>query len=71
MGKSILLAPLVGWASAMQRLIEFQNDQIETLMKLLGKKRVLLTDDQHRVLAAKGHGTPHRSNSELTQTLNF
>ena len=71
MGKSILLAPLVGWASAMQRLIEFQNDQIETLMKLLGKKRVLLTDDQHRVLAAKGHGTPHRSNSGLTQTLNF
>ena len=68
----ILLAALVGWANErQQRIIEFQNDQIETLMKLLGKKRVLLTDDQHRVLAAKGHGTPHRSNSELTQTLNF
>ena len=67
----ILLATLYGWVNQrQQQIIEFQNDQIEALLKLLGKKRVLLTDDQRRVLAAKGHGTPHRSNSGLTQPLN-
>ena len=52
----ILLAALVGWANErQQQIIEFQNDQIQALLKLLGKKRVLLTDDQRRVLAVKGH----------------
>ncbi len=37
-----------------QQIIEFQNAQIESLLKKLGKKRVLLTDDQRRLLAAKG-----------------
>jgi hypothetical protein len=51
----ILLAALVGWANERQRrIIEFQNDQIEALLEKLGKKRVLLTDDQRRVLAVKG-----------------
>jgi len=52
----ILLAALVGWANErQQQIIEFQNDQIETLLRKLGKKRLLLTDDQRRVLAVKGH----------------
>ena len=43
----ILLAALVGWANErQQRIIEFQNDQIEALLKLLGTKRLLLTDVQ-------------------------
>jgi len=43
----ILLAALIGWANERQRwIIEFQNDQIEALLKLLGKKRLLLTDVQ-------------------------
>ena len=36
-----------------QQIIEFQNAQIEALLKKLGKERVLLTDDQRRLLAAK------------------
>jgi hypothetical protein len=68
----ILLAALIGWANERQRrIIEFQNDQIGALLKTLGKKRLLLSDDRRRILAAKGRGTPHRSNSGLTQTLNF
>jgi hypothetical protein len=66
----ILLAALIGWANErQQQIIEFQNDQIQALLEKLGKKRLLLTDDQRRVLAVKGHGTPHRSNSGLAQTL--
>jgi hypothetical protein len=51
----MLLAARGGWANELQRrIIEFQNDQIEALLKKLGKKRLLLTDDQRRVLAVKG-----------------
>ena len=51
----ILLAALIGWANErQQQIIEFQNDQIEALLEKLGKKRVLLTDDQRRVRAVKG-----------------
>ena len=37
-----------------QQIIEFQNTEIEALLKKLGKKRVILTDDQRRLLAVKG-----------------
>ena len=37
-----------------QQVIEFQNAQIRILMDKLGKKRILLTDDQRRMLAVKG-----------------
>jgi hypothetical protein len=41
----ILLATLVGWVyERQQQIIEFQNDQIEALLKLLGMKRLLLSD---------------------------
>jgi transposase InsO family protein len=63
----ILLAALIGWANErQQQIIEFQNDQIEALLKKLGKKRVLLTDDQRRVLAVKGHALGRRALLELT-----
>ena len=63
----ILLAALIGWASQrQQQIIEFQNDQIQALLKLLGKKRVLLTDDQRRVLAVKGHALGRKALRELT-----
>jgi putative transposase len=53
--RHILLAALIGWANErQQRIVEFQNDQIEALLKKLGRMRVLLTDDQRRVLAVKG-----------------
>ncbi len=35
----ILLATVIGWANErQQQIIEFQNDQIQSLLKLLGKK---------------------------------
>ena len=50
-----LLVILAGWLQhRQQQIIEFQNDQITSLLKQMGKKRILLTDDQRRLLAVKG-----------------
>jgi len=63
----IVLAALIGWANErQQQIIDFQNDQIEALLKKLGKKRLLLTDDQRRVLAVKGHALGRKALLELT-----
>ena len=63
----ILLAALIGWTNErQQRIIEFQNDQIKALLKKLGKKRILLDDDQRRVLAVKGHALGRKKLLELT-----
>jgi hypothetical protein len=52
----ILLAVLCGFVNKrQQQIIEFQNAQIEALLEKLGGKRVLLTADQRRLLAVKGH----------------
>ena len=51
----MLLAVLCGMVNQrQQQIIEFQNAQIDTLLKQLGKKRLLLNDDQRRLLAVKG-----------------
>ncbi len=51
----LLLAILSGWIHhRQQKMIEFQNDQIESLLKQMGRKRIRLTDDQRRLLAVKG-----------------
>ena len=48
----ILLAGLAGWVNRRQQgVIEFQGTQIQILMEKLGKKRLLLSDDQRRRLA--------------------
>ena len=48
----ILLAALCGMVNErQQKIIEFQNAQIETLLKKLGKKRLLLDDNQRRLVA--------------------
>jgi len=49
-----------------QQIIEFQNAQIETLLKKLGKKRLLLDDDQRRLLAGKAHAIGRTALLELT-----
>jgi hypothetical protein len=49
-----------------QEIIEFQNAQIRTLMDKMGRRRLLLTDDQRRVLAAKGKAIGRRALMELT-----
>ena len=49
-----------------QQIIEFQNIQIESLLKKLHRKRVLLDDDQRRLLAVKGHAIGRKVLHELT-----
>jgi len=62
-----LLAILIGWVNERQQwIIEFQNDQIEASLKEIGKKRLLLTDDQRRVLAVKGYALSRKALSEPT-----
>ena len=52
----ILLTCLCGLVNQhQQQIIEFQNAQIEALLKQLGRKRLLLNDDQRRLLAVKAH----------------
>lgn len=49
-----------------QQIIEFQNAQIEALLKQLGKKRLLLNDDQRRILAMKAHAIGRKALREIT-----
>ncbi len=45
---------LASWVHREQQKInEFYRAELEALMKVQGKKRILLTDDQRRLLAAK------------------
>ena len=59
----ILLGGLCGLVNQrQQQIIEFQNAQIEALLKQLGKKRLLLDADQRRLL---GDGSCHESDVSL------
>ena len=49
-----------------QQVIELQNAQIRILMNTLGKKRILLTDGQRRMLAVKGKAFGLKALCELT-----
>ncbi|HIK94283.1 MAG TPA: hypothetical protein EYG03_20250 [Planctomycetes bacterium] len=52
----ILLAALCGMVNErQQQIIEFQNAQFDAVLKKPGKKRLLLDDDQRRLLAVKAH----------------
>jgi hypothetical protein len=63
----MVLVALSGWVNQwQQQIIEFQSSEIESLMKLLGKKRILLTDDQRRLLAVKGKALGRKALMELT-----
>ena len=63
----MLLAVLCGMVNQrQQQIIEFQNAQIDTLLKQLGKKRLLLNDDQRRLLAVKAHAIGRKTLLELT-----
>ena len=63
----ILLAALCGMVNErQQQIIEFQNAQIEALLKKPGKKRLLLDDDQRRLLAVKAHAIGRKALLELT-----
>jgi hypothetical protein len=63
----LLFAILSGWIHRrQQQIIEFQNSQIISLMQLQGKKRILLPDDQRRLLAVKGKALGRKTLQELT-----
>jgi hypothetical protein len=49
-----------------QQIIEFQNAQIEALLKKLGRKRLLLDNDQRRLLVVKAHAIGCTALLELT-----
>ena len=51
-----------------QQIIEFQNAQIEALLKQIGKKRLLLDGDQRRLLAVTAHAIGRKALLELTTT---
>ena len=58
---------LAGWINCHQQQVnEFQREQIEVLLEKLGKKRLLLSDDQRRRLAVKGKVLGRKALSELT-----
>ena len=49
-----------------QKIIEFYQAELEAVMKAQGKKRLLLTDDQRRLLAVKGKSLGRKALMELT-----
>ena len=67
----LLVVVFAGWLHEQQQhVIQFQDEQIRALLENLGKKRILLTDDQRRRLAVKGktlgrRPPERRTNSEL------
>ena len=51
----LLVMILAGWINdEQQRIIDFQRTEIDILKEKLGKKRILLDDEQRRRLAVKG-----------------
>ncbi|MGB6044593.1 MAG: integrase core domain-containing protein [Pirellulales bacterium] len=63
----LVLVALSSWVNQrQQQIIEFQNAEIEALLKKLGTKRVRLTDDQRRLLAVKGKAIGRKALMDLT-----
>ena len=61
----LLLMCLAGWLQReQQQVIEFYQAQLEAMLQAQGKKRIILTDDQRRVLAAKGKALGRKALSE-------
>ena len=49
-----------------QKIIEFYQAELEAMMKAQGKKRLLRTNDQRRLLAVKGKSLGRKTLMELT-----
>jgi len=63
----LLVVILASWINRHQQaVIEFQGAQIQVLMEKLGRKRILLNDDQRRRLAVKGKILGRKALLELT-----
>ncbi len=66
----VLLASICGLVNQrQQQIIEFQNAQIEALLKKLRHKRLLLDDDQRRLLAVKGQAIGRKAVSWPPRTM--
>jgi hypothetical protein len=63
----ILLVTICGLLNQrQQQIIEFQNAQIAALLKKLGRKRLLLDDNQRRLLAVEGQAIGRKTLFKLT-----
>ena len=63
----VVFVAFCGLVNQRQReIIEFQNAEITALLQKLGKKRLLLTDDQRRLLAVKGKVLGRQTLRDLT-----
>jgi hypothetical protein len=63
----VLLVILSAWVHReQQKIIEFYQVEPEAMMKAQGKKRLLLTDGQRRLLAVKGRFLGRKALMELT-----
>ena len=63
----LLVVILAGWINRHQQaVIEFQGTQIQVLMEKLGRKRLILNDDQRRRLAVKGKILGRKVLGEIT-----
>ena len=63
----LLVLVLSSWVNRYQhQMIDFYVSQTKTLLECQGKKRILLNDDQRRVLAVKGKALGRKALSELT-----
>ncbi|MBI3843546.1 MAG: transposase [Planctomycetes bacterium] len=63
---TFFVAVLAGWLNERQQLaIDFLREENRVLRQQLGRKRLRLTDDQRRRLAAKGHKLGRKLLSEL------
>ena len=63
----LLLITLAGWVNlCQQQRIDFQDDEIQILLPLLGKRRLRLTDEERRRLAAKGKLLGRKALQQIT-----
>jgi len=62
----LLLIALAGWLNReFEAALEFQRAEIQVLLELVGKRRLLLNDDQRGRLALKGKLLGRKALSEL------
>jgi putative transposase len=62
----LLVVALSGWFERQQQsALEFQRTEILVLLEVVGKKRLVLNDDQRRRLAVKGKATGRKGLADL------
>ena len=63
----LLFVVFCGWVRGRQtEIIEFQDAETRSLLQKFGRKRILLDDDQRRLLAVKGKSIGRKALLELT-----